>query len=235
MTRGLRNTHQTAKLGLLTTCRRAAQASLHGRIRQGRVVVRRGDAAGTRWKRVKARKRALAHQQVSWQVVAAQGQGSQHVVVVPKARVVAQLQFGVGAGKGAAHEALRANVVQKPGQTIEPLAQAVFFVDPDRAAGQRHHACKRTWPAVCPNAHDGHGAPNVAHGAGQHITLLARRAHFLDLARQDERRERPRYRGLTHPKMGLQVCTAEHAPLGAQGLHDAGGQNNSISHESLYE
>ncbi|MNV93922.1 hypothetical protein D3C71_1886620 [compost metagenome] len=64
---------------------------------------------------MKPLKSCLAHDEVARQVVAIQRHGAQHVVVAPVARVVAQLQFGVGMGKGASHETLGPHVVQKPG------------------------------------------------------------------------------------------------------------------------
>jgi hypothetical protein len=182
-------------------------------------------------KRVKACKRGLAHHQVAGQVVAAQGQGAQHVIVAPEAGVVAQLQLGVGVGKSAPHEALGAHVVQKPGQAVKALGEAVFFVHPHSATGQRHHAPERAGLALRVDAHDGHTAAHIAHGARQHIALLAGSTHFLHLARLNERSQRARDGGLAHPQQVLKLGAAERTALAAKCLQNAGREVWRGGHE----
>ena len=63
----------------------------------------------------------------------------------------------------------------------------------------------------------------VAHGARQHIALLAGGAHFLHLACLDQRGQRARHGGLADPQCGLQLSAAERPALAAQGLQNAGG------------
>ena len=158
---------------------------MHGGLGQRRVIVCRHGAAGTLGQRVKALEGLLPHHQIAGQVVSAQRQGAQHIVIAPVARVVAQLQFGVAVGEGAAHEALRPHVVQKPGQAVKAFAQAIIFINPHRAAGQRRHARKWAGLPLRVDAHNRYRTPHTPHGARQHITLLARRPHFLHCAGLD--------------------------------------------------
>ena len=184
---------------------------------------------------MKARKRRLAHDQVARQVVAKQGQCAQHVVVVPVARVMAQLQLGVGVGKGAAHESLRAHVVQKPGQPAVLRTHAVRLIDPDRATRQRHHAAKGRGLAVRVHPHDRHLAAHTGHSARQHIALRARRAHFLHLTGLNQRRQRPRHRGLAGSQLLLQLGARQHPALAAQGLQNFDREIGGSGHELFNE
>ena len=220
-----------AELGLLAPGRRARVGAPHGLLGQRRVAVGRCHLRCARGQRVKALERGLAHDEVARQVIAIQRHGAQHVVVAPVARVVAQLQRGVGMRKGAPHEALGPHVVQKPGQAVVPRTHAVGLVHPEGAALQRHQACKRGRAALRVDAHHPHLAAHAGHVARQHIALRARRAHLLHLACMDQRRQRARHRGLAHAQQFLQLGAGQHAPLAAQGRQGFGGEFMGGGHE----
>ena len=92
---------------------------------------------------MKALKGGRANQQIARLVFTALGQGAQHIVFTPLARVTAQLQGRVAMGKSAANKALLAHIVQKPRQTVVLLADAIDLIDPKTAPGQRQHLAKR--------------------------------------------------------------------------------------------
>ena len=116
--------------------------ALHGLHGQARIVGRRGGAQRARGQGVEALEGGFAHDEVARQVFAKAGQGAQHIVLAPLARVAAQLQFGVAVRKAAADEALGPHVVQEPGQAVVLLAEAVGLIHPEAAAVQGDHAAE---------------------------------------------------------------------------------------------
>ena len=223
-----------AELGLLAASGRAADRALHCLLGQMRVVGCRIGPASAFGQAVKTLERRFADDQVAGQVVAKQRQCAQHVVIIPVARVVAELQLGMGVGKGASDKALRAHVVQKPRQAAVPGADAVSLIDPDGAPGQRHHPRKRRGLALRINPHHRHLAPDAGDAARQQITLRARRADFLHLAGLDQRRQRPRHGWLAGAEQVLEFGAGEYAALTAQGLQDFGA-GFSGAHELFCE
>ena len=224
-------TKHGTKLGLFAAGRRAGQRALHGLVGQGGVF-QLGVAHAHRALRqgVQALQRGLAHHQVAGQVVTGLHQGFQHVVVAPVAQVGRQAQLGVGVGKGAAHEALGAHVVQKPGQAVVQLAQAVGLVHPEVPAGQRHHAAKRAHAALRVHPHHGHFGTHAVNMARQQVALRARRTHLEHLPAAHQRRQRPRHRGLAHAQAGLQLGAGGHTAKLAQGVQGSCFRWGGVAH-----
>ena len=224
-----------AELGLLPPGGRARQLALQRAAGQQRVVVGRGGPCQALAQGVKARERGITHDEVARQVLAAQRQGTQHVVVGPVARVLGQLQIGMQLRKVAPHEALGPHVGQKPGQAVVALAHAIHFIHPEGAAHQGHHAAKGCGHACGVDTQDGDVVAHPCHRARQQVALRTRRAHLAHPARAHQRHEGARHRGLAHAQRVHQLRTGGHAAVAAQGLQDAFSVGSGCCHAALYE
>lgn len=88
---------------------------------------------------------------------------------------MAQLQVRVRGGKGTTHKALRAHVIQKPGQPRVTRANAIRFFNPKRTPFERHRAGKRRQGTRQRGL--AHAQQRLQLDTGQHTTLAAQVLH----------------------------------------------------------
>ena len=183
---------------------------------------------------MKALESRLADDQVAGQVVAKAGQRLERVVGAPVARISRQPQRRVSVGKGAAHEALRAHVVQKPGQAGVQLAHAIGLIDPETPARQRHDAAKRRDLPARIDAHHRQFAPCARNVARQQVTPRPRRAGLAHVACRQQRRECARHGRLAHAQARLQFEAGGDAALRAQ-CSQQGVSQGVGRHQAVFE